>query len=153
MADQQPGPVAETPVEEPPKKSRAGRNLPAAIGVGVVLGAMAIGILLFAPIWWLPVLAVAIPIATHEVVRRLREAGYALPVIPLLIGGQAMIWLTYLRPGRGAGRVRRNDRGVHGVAAGRAGPSRAAGQLPARHLGHGAARDVGAVVRAVSARC
>ena len=56
---------------------------------------MAIGILLFAPMGWLPVLAVAIPIATHEVVRRLREAGYALPVIPLLIGGQAMIWLTW----------------------------------------------------------
>ena len=97
MADQQPGPVAK-PVEEPPKKSRAGRNLPAAIGVGVVLGAMAIGILLFAPIWWLPVLAVAIPIAMHEVIRRLREAGYALPVIPLLLGGQAMIWLTFYGP-------------------------------------------------------
>lgn len=96
MADQHVSPVADTPVEEPPKKtSRAGRNLPAAIGVGVLLGAMAIGILLFAPKGWLPVLAVAMPIATHEVVRRLREAGYALPVIPLLIGGQAMIWLTW----------------------------------------------------------
>ena len=41
MADQHVSPVADTPVEEPPKKtSRAGRNLPAAIGVGVVLGAM-----------------------------------------------------------------------------------------------------------------
>jgi phosphatidate cytidylyltransferase len=96
VADQHVSPVADTPVEEPPKKtSRAGRNLPAAIGVGVLLGAMAIGILLFAPKGWLPVLAVAMPIATHEVVRRLREAGYALPVIPLLIGGQAMIWLTW----------------------------------------------------------
>ncbi len=98
MTDQQPGPVAETPVEEPPKKSRAGRNLPAAIGVGVLLGGLAIGILLFAPFGWLPVLAVAIPIAMHEVVRRLREAGYALPVIPLLLGGQAMIWLSYYGP-------------------------------------------------------
>jgi len=78
-----------------PTTSRAGRNLPAAIGVGVVLGGIAIGILLFAPIGWLPVLAVAMPIATHEVVRRLREAGYVLPVIPLLLGGQAMIWLTW----------------------------------------------------------
>ncbi|MDT5282367.1 MAG: phosphatidate cytidylyltransferase [Mycobacterium sp.] len=96
MADQHVSPVADTPVEEPPKKTtRAGRNLPAAIGVGVLLGGMAIVILLFAPKGWLPVLAVAIPIATHEVVRRLREAGYALPVIPLLIGGQAMIWLTW----------------------------------------------------------
>ena len=88
--------MTDTPVEEPPKKtSRAGRDLPAAIGVGVVLGAIAIGVLLFAPIGWLPVLAVAIPIATHEVVRRLGEAGYTLPVVPLLVGGQAMIWLSW----------------------------------------------------------
>ena len=96
MTDQHITPVTDTPVDEPPKKtSRAGRDLPAAIGVGVVLGAIAIGVLLFAPIGWLPVLAVAIPIATYEVVRRLGEAGYALPVIPLLIGGQAMIWLSW----------------------------------------------------------
>jgi phosphatidate cytidylyltransferase len=98
VADQQATPVADTdagPTEPPKKVSRAGRNLPAAIAVGVLLGALAIGILLFAPRWWLPVLAVAMPIATHEVVRRLREAGYALPLIPLLIGGQAMIWLTW----------------------------------------------------------
>ena len=98
MTDQRATPVADTeagPTEPPKKASRAGRDLPAAIAVGVVLGAMAIGVLLFAPIGWLPVLAVAMPIATHEVVRRLREAGYALPLIPLLIGGQAMIWLTW----------------------------------------------------------
>jgi phosphatidate cytidylyltransferase len=90
--------VTDTPVDEPPKKSRAGRNLPAAIGVGVVLGGMAIGVLLFWPIGWLPVLTVFIPIAVHEVIRRLREAGYALPVIPLLVGTVAMIWLTYYGP-------------------------------------------------------
>jgi phosphatidate cytidylyltransferase len=98
VADQQATPVADTdagPTEPPKKASRAGRNLPAAIGVGVLLGAMAIGVLLFAPIWWLPVLSVFIPIAIHEVVRRLREAGYSLPAIPLLIGGLAMIWLTW----------------------------------------------------------
>ena len=33
--------------------------------------------------------------ATHEVVRRLREAGYVIPVIPLLVGGQLMVWLTW----------------------------------------------------------
>ncbi|MGJ6125184.1 phosphatidate cytidylyltransferase [Mycolicibacterium sp. Y3] len=93
MTFQHPSPVAQT---EPPKKtSRAGRDLPAAIAVGVVLGAMAIGTLLFAPIWWLPLLAVAIGIATHEVIRRLREHGYALPTLALLVGGQAMIWLTW----------------------------------------------------------
>ncbi|MCV7251413.1 phosphatidate cytidylyltransferase [Mycobacterium hackensackense] len=93
MTFQHPSPVAQT---EPPKKtSRAGRDLPAAIAVGVVLGALAIGTLLFAPIWWLPLLAVAIGIATHEVIRRLREHGYALPTLALLAGGQAMIWLTW----------------------------------------------------------
>jgi phosphatidate cytidylyltransferase len=88
--------VTDTPVEEPPKKSsRAGRNLPAAIGVGVVLGGLAIGVLLFAPIWWLLMLAIAIPIGMHEVIRRMGEAGYALPAIPLLVGSQAMIWLSW----------------------------------------------------------
>lgn len=81
--------------EPPQKTSRAGRDLPAAITVGVVLGALAIGTLLFAPIWWLPLLAVAIAIATHEVIRRMREQGYTLPTVPLLLGGQAMIWLTW----------------------------------------------------------
>src|SRR6185312_6989425 len=85
-----------------PKKSRAGRNLPAAIAVGASLGAMAIGILLFAPEWWYVVLAVALPIATHEVIRRLREAGYALPTIPLLIGVQAILWLSWPYHAQGA---------------------------------------------------
>ena len=80
---------------ETPRKSRAGRNLPAAIAVGVVLGAIAIGILLFTPKGWLVVLAIAIPVATHEVTRRLQEAGYAIPLVALLIGGQAILWLTW----------------------------------------------------------
>lgn len=78
-----------------PKKSRAGRNLPAAIAVGVVLGAGLIVTLLFAPHVWIGIVAVAIAIATHEVVRQLREGGYAIPLLPLLLGGQAMIWLTW----------------------------------------------------------
>jgi phosphatidate cytidylyltransferase len=98
VTEQHATPVADTdagPTEPPKKASRAGRDLPAAIAVGVVLGGMAIAVLFFAPIGWLPVLSVFIPIAAHEVVRRLREAGYALPVIPLMIGGLAMIWLTW----------------------------------------------------------
>jgi phosphatidate cytidylyltransferase len=97
VAEQQAGPEADQ--SEPPKKqSRAGRDLPAAIAVGVLLGALAIAVLLFAPIGWLPVLTVFLPIAAYEVVRRLREAGYALPVIPLLLGTVAMIWSTYYGP-------------------------------------------------------
>lgn len=79
----------------PAKTSKAGRNLPAAIAVGVALGGMAIGSLLFAPKWWLPLLAAAMATATHEVIARLREHGYAIPEVPLIIGGQAMIWLAW----------------------------------------------------------
>lgn len=79
----------------PVKTSRAGRDLPAAIAVGVALGGMAIGSLLFAPKWWLPLLAAAIAMATYEVIHRLGEHGYSIPVVPLMVGGQAMIWLAW----------------------------------------------------------
>lgn len=86
------GAPADPPVQ---KSSRAGRNLPAAIAVGIALGGGLIAILLFAPYVWIPVVAVSIAVATHEVVRRLRTAGYLIPVVPLLIGGQATLWLTW----------------------------------------------------------
>jgi phosphatidate cytidylyltransferase len=82
-------------VDPPKKPSRAGRNLPAAIAVGSALGFGVIAILVWAPRVWIAVVAVAMALATHEVIRRLRTAGYAIPVIPLIVGGQAMIWLTW----------------------------------------------------------
>jgi phosphatidate cytidylyltransferase len=78
-----------------PKKSRAGRNLPAAIAVGAAIGFTIIAILIWNRYLWVVLVAVAMPVATHEVVRRLREAGYVIPFIPLLVGGQLMIWLTW----------------------------------------------------------
>ncbi|MGV0834853.1 phosphatidate cytidylyltransferase [Mycolicibacterium thermoresistibile] len=77
------------------KTGRAGRNLPAAIAVGVLLGGGLIAVLIWAPYVWLGVLAVAIAIATWEVSARLREAGYQIPLVPLLLGGQATLWLTW----------------------------------------------------------
>jgi phosphatidate cytidylyltransferase len=77
------------------KKSRAGRNLPAAIAVGGAIGCSIIAILIFDKILWLPLVAAAIVMASHEVVRRLREAGFVIPVVPLLLGGQATVWLTW----------------------------------------------------------
>jgi phosphatidate cytidylyltransferase len=86
--------VADT--ETPPvKTSKAGRNLPAAIAVSLLLSGLIIGTLILAPRGWVVILSVAMAIATHEVVKRLREAGYSIPLIPLLLGGQAMIWLTW----------------------------------------------------------
>jgi phosphatidate cytidylyltransferase len=77
------------------KRPQAGRNLPAAIVVGALLGATLVATVLFAPHLWVVILAVATPIATHEVTRRLRDAGYDVPFAPLLLGGQAMLWLGW----------------------------------------------------------
>ncbi|MFT3899801.1 MAG: phosphatidate cytidylyltransferase [Gordonia sp. (in: high G+C Gram-positive bacteria)] len=74
-----------------PKKSKAGRNLPAAIAVAVVLAALIIAVLLFAPKWWYLVVGVAMVVASWEVIKRLREGGFAVPVIPLLVGTAAII--------------------------------------------------------------
>ena len=75
--------------------SKAGRNLPAAIAVGGGLGAAVILILLFAPPLWYALVAAAMAVATWEVTKRLREADILVPVLPLLVGGQSVIWLGW----------------------------------------------------------
>ena len=77
---------------QPQKTSRAGRDLPAAIGVGVSLGAGIIAILVFEPRIWYGVVSVALAIATWEISKRLRDGGFRIAFWPLLIGGQAIIW-------------------------------------------------------------
>ncbi|BBX17427.1 phosphatidate cytidylyltransferase [Mycolicibacterium duvalii] len=88
-------PANEPPTNPPKTSGRAGRNLPAAIAVGVVLGGGLIAILLFAPYLWLALVAAAVAISTYEVGSRLGEAGYRVPMVPLLVGGQATLWLTW----------------------------------------------------------
>jgi phosphatidate cytidylyltransferase len=86
----------ENTVQQPADKtSRAGRDLRAAIAVGVSIGAVLVVTLIFAPRFWVLYCAGAILVASHEVVRRLREAGYVIPLIPLLVGGQVTVWLTW----------------------------------------------------------
>lgn len=75
--------------------SKAGRNLPAAIGVGVALGALVIVSLFLAPKVWFGIVGAAIAIATWEVAKRLRESDILVPRIPLILGGQAIIWLGW----------------------------------------------------------
>ena len=100
------------------KTSRAGRDLPAAIAVGAAIGAVLIATLVFAPHGWVILCAWAILVASHEVVRRLREGGYVIPVIPLLVGGQVTVWLTWpYRCPRRVGRFRRHGGGLHVLAA------------------------------------
>jgi len=85
----------EQPDPPPEKKSRAGRNLPAAIGVGAALGGLVLAsLLLWKPAFYAVIVA-AIVVATWEMVRAVGTAGIRPPMVPLLVGGAAMAWLTW----------------------------------------------------------
>jgi phosphatidate cytidylyltransferase len=93
-------PMSSPEPEEPPqpakKPSRAGRDLPAAIAVALVLGAAILVSLLTVRYLFIGIIAVAIAVGTIEFAQALRRAaGIKLALIPLLVGGQAMIWLTW----------------------------------------------------------
>ncbi|MCX5046218.1 phosphatidate cytidylyltransferase [Aldersonia sp. NBC_00410] len=77
------------------KTSRAGRDLPAALAVGLGLGVGCILLLVFAPKVFLGVIAAAMAVATWEVTKRLIEADVLVPRIPMLLGGQAIMWLAW----------------------------------------------------------
>lgn len=78
-----------------PARRRAGRNLPAASAVGLSLGLLVIGLLLYAPKVFVAVIAISIAFTLWEVVKRLREADVRVPRIPVMLGGQAIIWLAW----------------------------------------------------------
>ncbi|MFI5491078.1 phosphatidate cytidylyltransferase [Actinoplanes sp. NPDC051859] len=77
------------------QKGRAGRNLPAAIGVGVGLG---VTILLSLILWkpaFLGVLVIVAGVGIWEMVRALKVTGARPPLVPLLAGGVLMVGLTW----------------------------------------------------------
>ena len=80
-----------------PTPGRAGRNLLAAIGVGVGLG----GLILVSLLVWRPafllVLTGAVLVAVVELSRALRAGEFAPPVLPVLVGSVAMIALAWTR--------------------------------------------------------
>lgn len=76
--------------------SRAGRNLPAAIAVGVLLGGGILLALLTVRHVFVGIVAAAVAVATWELAGALeRAAGIRVAVWPLLVGGQAMVWLSW----------------------------------------------------------
>lgn len=82
------------PTHAPKPKNKAGRNLPAAITTGVVLGALVIAAVWIGPVAWYPLVAAAVALAMWEVMTRLREAGYVQPRTLMILLGQAMLWLS-----------------------------------------------------------
>src|SRR6476620_4865599 len=83
------------PGEPEPKSSKAGRDLPMAIGAGVVLGLAALLTLIFVK-WIFTVLAVvAVWLGTVELATRLRGVGYRVTLPVILIALPIMTFVAY----------------------------------------------------------
>lgn len=90
------GPVTAPPA--PPRSGgRAGRNLPAAIGIGLVLGAVILTTLFTYRLGFVAFLALTVSAATWEIVRATGRAEARPPLLPLLVGGLAMAALAWYR--------------------------------------------------------
>jgi len=76
-------------------KARTGRNLPAAIGVGVGLGGLVFLTLFTVKATFLLYAGIAVAIALAELTSALAKRDIAIPVIPVAAGGAAMLTCTY----------------------------------------------------------
>ncbi|NES16115.1 MULTISPECIES: phosphatidate cytidylyltransferase [Micromonospora] len=74
---------------------RAGRNLPAAIGVGLALGAAIVVPLFFYLPAFLAVIAAAVAIGVWEMARAVRRSGAHPPLVPLIAGGVITVGLGW----------------------------------------------------------
>jgi phosphatidate cytidylyltransferase len=89
-------PVPMEPVPPPERRSRAGRNLSAAIAVGLGLGAV---ILLSLYIWkpaFVGVVAIAVVLALWELTNALHEDQVRVAVVPIAVGGVAILVAAYI---------------------------------------------------------
>jgi phosphatidate cytidylyltransferase len=87
----------------PPEKKRAGRDLRAAIGVGLGLGVVVVASLFIVKAVFVGVIVVAAVVGLWELTSRLDEKkGIKAPLVPLAVGGAAMIIAGYLRGAEGA---------------------------------------------------
>jgi phosphatidate cytidylyltransferase len=84
------------PPQQPERKSRAGRDLPAAIASGVALGAAVIVSLVFWKPAFMVIVAGAVVVAIWELRQAMRHGRIELPREPLMVGGTAMVVVAYL---------------------------------------------------------
>jgi phosphatidate cytidylyltransferase len=81
--------------DEPPPPSKAGRDLKAAVGIGVLLAAVALGSLLVLKELFLLLVLVVMSVGVWELARALRTVSVRVPVVPVIVGGAAMIIVAY----------------------------------------------------------
>ncbi|WP_078491840.1 phosphatidate cytidylyltransferase [Streptomyces yerevanensis] len=99
---QEPMSSASQPASAPQKKN-AGRDLGAAIGVGVALGAVIVVSLFVVKAVFVGVIVVAVVVGLWELTSRLQERkSIKAPLVPLALGGAAMVVAGYVRGAEGA---------------------------------------------------
>jgi phosphatidate cytidylyltransferase len=101
-ANAAPDPALEPPTAPEGHKShgiKTGRNLPAAIAVGVVLGGLALATLLTVKATFLIYMGAALLIALHELDTAFKTKGIKIPLIPVVAGGAAMVLAAYWAAG------------------------------------------------------
>lgn len=84
------------PTRPPQRKSKAGRNLPAAIGVGVLLGGLCIASLFWIRELFGVLLVVTVAQAVRELVAAFRQRDIHVPLVPVLVGTLGMAVSAYL---------------------------------------------------------
>ena len=78
-----------------PKTPRAGRNLPAAIAVGLTLAALVVGSLIVAKEAFLAIVAIAVCVGVWELRTSLAQANIHVPLVPSLVGTVSMLGSAY----------------------------------------------------------
>lgn len=84
-----------TPAETLPPSSRAGRNLPIAVGVSLVLGVLIIGTLFTVKQLFVGVVAAAMLVGIWEISTAMRQHQIRLPIAPVAVGAVAMLVAAY----------------------------------------------------------
>ncbi|MFC0676156.1 phosphatidate cytidylyltransferase [Brachybacterium hainanense] len=82
------------PAPPPPDAGRAGRNLPAAIGVGIGLGALFLACLFLVPAAMPGLVGLGVVLGTLELTRALGQGGLRIPAMPVMVGGVGMVVST-----------------------------------------------------------
>ena len=85
----------------PGRQSRAGRNLPVAIGVGLGLGGLIIASLFVRKAAFIVLVAIVAVGALRELSNAFQERGIRFPLLPVTVGGVGMLATAYFR-GEGA---------------------------------------------------
>ncbi|NQD86426.1 phosphatidate cytidylyltransferase [Paenarthrobacter sp. CM16] len=99
MNQAEPAPAGRVPTRDSPQRSRrvrtnptpkAGRNLPAAIGVGLAMLLAVLGGLLFLPLGFVLLTTAFAVLGVWEVFRALEAQGTRMPIIPVMVGSLVM---------------------------------------------------------------